>query len=114
MALELTSALLVTGLVLVAAGVPLMHRRVPPNRWYGIRFPSTLADERTWYAVNARSGRDLLILGVAITLLSLGAPLVLPRWQPELRALPVAFALIIGLAVITVRAVRHARQMGRG
>ena len=111
MAWQVTSALVVSGLVLVGAGVPLMRRRVPPNPWYGVRFPSTLADERVWYAVNERSGRDLLVLGTTIVFLALGAPLVLRSWQPELRALLVAFVLIVGLAAITARAVRHAKRL---
>jgi uncharacterized membrane protein len=109
----MTSALIGSGLVLIGAGLPLMRRRVPPNPWYGIRIPSTLADERTWYAVNERSGRDLLILGITVVVVALGAPLVLPRWQPEWRALLVAFVLIIGLATITRRAFRHAKHVRR-
>lgn len=113
MAWQLTSALVVSGLVLVGVGIPLMRRRVPPNPWYGVRFPSTLADERTWYAVNERSGRDLLILGTTVVLVAVGAPLVLPRWRPEWRALLVAFLLIAGLAAITGRAIRHAKHLRR-
>ncbi len=113
MAWQLTSALVVSGLALVGLGLPLMRRRVPPNRWYGIRFPSTLADERMWYAVNERSGRDLLILGTTIVFLALGAPFVFPRWRPEWRALLVAFVLIAGLAASTGRAIRHAKHLRR-
>jgi uncharacterized membrane protein len=90
-----------------------MRRRVPPNRWYGIRLPSTVGDERVWYAVNGRSGRDLFILGATVTVLGLGAPLMLPRWNPAFRALLVAFVLIVGLAAITGRAVRHAKHLRR-
>lgn len=113
MAWQVTSALVVSGLVLVGAGIPLMRRRVPPNPWYGIRFPSTLADERMWYAVNERSGRDLLILGTTVVFFALALPLALPRWRPEWRALVVAFVLIAGLAAITVRAIRYAQQLRR-
>ena len=111
MAWQLTSALVASGVVLVGAGLPLMRRRVPPNRWYGVRLSSTLADERMWYAVNERSGRDLLILGTTVVFLALGAPFVLPRWWPELRALLVAFVLIVGLAAVTGRAIRHIKQL---
>jgi uncharacterized membrane protein len=108
-----TLALVVSGLGLIAAGLPLMRRRVPPNRWYGVRFPSTLADERTWYAVNEQSGRDLLIVGSMVVLLTLAAPFVLPRWRPEWRALLVALVLIAGLAAMTGRAIRHAGRLRR-
>jgi uncharacterized membrane protein len=110
---DLETALTISGLVLAAAGVPLMLRRVAPNRWYGIRLRSTLADEGTWYEVNERSGRDLLLVGVAVVVLSLLAPIVLPRWRPEWRVLLVAFVLIVGLASTTTRAVGHARRLRR-
>ena len=105
-----TSALAASGVVLAGAGLPLMLRKIPPNRWYGVRLPSTLADERLWYAVNERSGRDLLVLGITIAILALGTPFVLPHWWPELRALLVAFVLIAGLVMVTGRAIRHARR----
>ena len=108
---QLTSALVASGVVLVGAGLPLMHRKIPPNRWYGIRLRSTLADERVWYAVNERSGRDLLVLGVTVVVLGLGAPFVFPHWLPELRALLVTFVLIIGLAAVTGRAIRHIKHL---
>lgn len=97
--------------MLIGAGLPLMRRRVPPNRWYGVRLPSTLGDERTWYSVNERSGRDLVVVGTAVVFLALSAPVVLPRWAPEFRTLLVAFVLIVGLAAVTGRAIRHAKRL---
>jgi hypothetical protein len=95
----------------MGAGFPLMRRKVPPNRWYGIRLRSTLADERLWYAVNARSGRDLLVVGTTVVFLALGTPLVFPHWWPEGRALVVAIVLIVGLAAVTVRGSRYAKSL---
>lgn len=54
------------GLLLIALAVPLIRRTVPPNRWYGLRVAATFADEWVWYEANARSGRDLLVLGAAL------------------------------------------------
>lgn len=34
------------GLLLAALGWPMATRRVPPNRWYGLRVPATFADEQ--------------------------------------------------------------------
>jgi uncharacterized membrane protein len=113
MASPASSALALSGLLLVAAGFPLMRRRVPPNRWYGIRLPATLADERIWYSVNERSGRDVLTLGATITVFALGAPRLLPRWSPEFHVLLVAFVLIVGLAAVTGRAIRHVKHLRR-
>ena len=53
-----------TGLLLVALAVPLVRRRVKPNVLYGLRVPATFSDEWVWYEANAKSGRDLLIVGI--------------------------------------------------
>jgi hypothetical protein len=44
--------------------IPFWLRRVKPNLFYGVRFESTLADERVWYEINARGGRHFVLLGV--------------------------------------------------
>lgn len=88
-------------------GVPLAQGRVPPNRWYGVRLRSTLADEATWYAVNERAGRELAVLGVVIVGLAVAVPMALPQWPAEFQQLALAGALVAGLMVITIRAVRH-------
>jgi uncharacterized membrane protein len=51
------------GLLTAAHAVPMALRKVPPNRLYGLRVRATLADEVVWYAANARSGRDLILVG---------------------------------------------------
>ncbi len=35
------------GLLLIGLGWPMAARRVPPNRWYGLRVPATFADEKS-------------------------------------------------------------------
>lgn len=67
----LNVAFLGSGFLLVALAIPLIRRKIPPNRLYGFRTPSTLNDERIWYEVNARTGVDLLVTGVGLLLLSL-------------------------------------------
>ena len=72
----LTIATTGTGLVFVAIAIPLIRRRIPPNGLYGLRVPSTFADEWVWYEANALCGRDLLYLGVLLIVLGVGLPLL--------------------------------------
>lgn len=60
-----------SGVLLIALAVPLIRRKVRPNRLYGFRTPSTMGDERIWYEVNAATGVDLLTTGIGLLLLSL-------------------------------------------
>lgn len=66
----------VVGVLFIALALPLMYRRVKPNWLYGVRVRATFADERVWYEANARSGRDMLLLGVLICLLAVALPFV--------------------------------------
>ena len=63
----ITALNILTALLLIAASVPLIQRRVRPNSVYGFRTPKTLGDEQVWYEANAFSGRMLLRAG-AVTL----------------------------------------------
>jgi uncharacterized membrane protein len=65
------------GLLFIGISAPLALRRVPPNGWYGLRVPSTFADEWVWYEANAMSGRDLIVVGVMLVLAGLGLPCLL-------------------------------------
>jgi hypothetical protein len=56
------------GLLPVGASVPLMRRWVKPNRWYGVRTPKTMSNERMWYDANAYAGE--LLLGESIVLIA--------------------------------------------
>ena len=47
-----------TGLLLAGLSIPLIRRRVKPNRFYGFRTPQTLSDERIWYDANAYAGHQ--------------------------------------------------------
>lgn len=51
------------GGLLIAVGAPLMGRKVMRNRWYGLRFRSTLEADAVWYPVNELGGRHLVVLG---------------------------------------------------
>jgi SdpI/YhfL family protein len=51
------------GVVFVLLGVPLAQRRIGRNTWYGYRLRTTLRDDDVWYPVNERGGRHLVVLG---------------------------------------------------
>jgi SdpI/YhfL family protein len=51
--------------VLMLAALPLALGWVPPNRWYGFRFPGALFAPELWYRINALGGQ-MFILGLAV------------------------------------------------
>jgi hypothetical protein len=100
------------GLLLIALGWPMAARRVPPNRWYGLRVPATFADEKVWYEANAAAGRDMMILGAVLV----SVALVLVRLvdlSDSTYSGACAGLLGVGALILTVRGWRAANRMLR-
>lgn len=95
--------LVITGPLLVLLAIPLWLRRVPPNRFYGVRTRTTFSDEALWYEINARSGRDLALAGALFTVGRLVVDAIGSAWVPELRNLASAALLIAALAWVSLR-----------
>ena len=99
----------VVGVLLIALAVPLLCRRVKPNRLYGLRVHATFADDWVWYEANARSGRDLAILG-AIQLAIAASRGMLPISDTHFALINAAF-LGIGSMVFCVVGWRRANSL---
>lgn len=95
--------------VTIALSVPLIGRKVPMNRWYGVRIPAAFTSEAAWYNLNRYGGRLLLVWGLAIAATaSTGAFLAREHW--------IAYnwtALVIimgGLGCVVARVYWYARR----
>lgn len=69
------------GLLMMGIAVPLIRRQIGPNNAYGLRIPATFADRDVWFEANAKSGRDLFVLGTVQLVLGLGLAGVSLGWQ---------------------------------
>ncbi len=55
---------LVIGIIIVILAIPLLIKKVRPNRVYGLTFVLAQESNRTWYAANQFLGACLLIAGL--------------------------------------------------
>jgi hypothetical protein len=55
------------GLLTAAFAIPLVLRKVPRNRYYGIRLPKAFESDRYWYEINAYGGKIFLVYGLLLT-----------------------------------------------
>jgi uncharacterized membrane protein len=85
------------GVLFIGISVPLIQKRVPPNRYYGFRTSKTLSDPDVWYTANHVSGIDLFIAGALITVSSLTMMLLAQRWQPEQVAMTLLVVMVFSL-----------------
>ena len=68
-----SSMLFVIGAAVIAlVSIPMILKIVPPNRIYGFRTPSTLANRELWYRANTFAGWALLIAALASIALIVG------------------------------------------
>jgi SdpI/YfhL protein family len=87
------------GLLLTVFSVPLVLRRIPMNRAYGIRIPEAFSSDARWYDINAYGGR--LFLGYGLLLSFFGflarhdAPPPASLWSPVFFVLPLLLALLL-------------------
>ena len=58
-------------LLIIAVSVPLVMRKIPMNRFYGIRFKKSFESDENWYKINAYGGKQLIAW--SIVLLIIGA-----------------------------------------
>jgi hypothetical protein len=78
--------------MMIAFSIPLILRKVPMNRAYGIRTRKAFASESNWYAVNAYGGK--LFLGLGLFLVAFGcfggglAPEPTSLWAPVFMIVP--------------------------
>jgi uncharacterized membrane protein len=94
------------GPVLVLFSIPLMFRWIPPNRFFGLRIPSTLRDASVWYDANALSARHLFGLGLFLVSLEFVLPL-------SARNATLCLVASIGFAAIIIADWRTANRWER-
>jgi parallel beta-helix repeat protein len=98
-----------TGLLLVVLSIPMVLRRVPPNRWYGFRVQATLEDEDIWYSANAYAGKGIFWVGVGNVVVAV-ALFLFPVSNINVYASAVGGFVTVGLAVTMFLSFRHLRR----
>ena len=87
------------GLLLAAFSLPLVLRRVPMNRAYGIRIPEAFTSDARWYDINAYGGRLFLVYGVLLSAFGFLARDIAPHaaslWSPVFIVGPLLVALAL-------------------
>ena len=59
---------LTAAFALIMIGLPLAKRKIPMNRWVGVRIPKTSTSTALWYDINAYAGRQFILCSTPIAL----------------------------------------------
>lgn len=95
-----------SALVILAFGIPMAMRKVPPNAIYGVRLPVTMRNRAAWDAANVQFGWWMIISG----LLSLAAffPGWLLGWTVDAIAILYCTVMLLPLMVGVVTSIMAA------
>lgn len=69
---------IIIAIVLSALSVPLIYRKIPMNKWYGVRFPQSFRSEKNWYDINAYGGKILIVWMIPVLLFGIMGLIIKP------------------------------------
>lgn len=96
-------------LLLGALSIPLIRRRVPMNKFYGVRFPQSFQSDEAWYRINAFGGKCLVVASLAILFVGIYGLISAPVYYAALGSAVMLGS--IGLAALV--SYLQARKVGR-
>lgn len=85
---------LLSGILVFLLSLPLIFRKVPMNRSYGIRIPSAFESEQRWYDINAYGGRRLAAWSWLITVTGVAGFFVSPEQRDNYILVSVAVTFV--------------------
>jgi hypothetical protein len=107
---ELLVMFLISGVILVALSIPMIMGKVAPNDIYGFRVPDTMNNPRIWYAVNAYSGKWLLITGLIFIATCIFTYLI-PGISVDSYSLICMAGFFIPMTIGFIKSSRYAKQL---
>ena len=99
-----------TGAVMFAAFLPLLFDRIPPNRWYGVRFAKSFSSTANWYAINRQGARYFLPWAALMCIVG-GIELMLPTSPPLWLQLLLGHLVLLVLPLPLIQTWRFAQRL---
>ena len=88
------------GIASIAVSIPMILRRVPMNRWYGVRTRRAFASDEAWYEINAFGGKAFFLFGLFLAAVAWFGRDVLPDPRDPLAAAAMGLPAVALLAVL--------------
>lgn len=107
-------AFLATGLLVAVLAIPMIMRKIKPNRLYGYRTKTSLSHEDLWYPLNALAGKYMLVLGIVFIIA--GTILLFLMDQPTISWIIAGIGcglFIIIMAMTIIQGEKKGKQMAK-
>jgi len=91
-------AFLGCGILFILISLPLIYKKIRPNRWYGFRTKKAMSSHEIWYDINSYMAKGILIVGIAVSLANCAALFYIYNgsWTGEL-----SIVLLVGNMALT-------------
>jgi uncharacterized membrane protein len=99
------------GALVLAVGVALALKLVPPNPIVGVRTSKTWSSREVWYAANRSGGINMAIAGVVIVVAALVVPRLMPDYSEGVKVLVIGTIVIFAVVVMVARILWQVRRM---
>src|SRR5262249_13669806 len=103
--------MMLAGVLLLALGIPLVLKLVPPNPVYGVRTAKALSSREVWFAANRSAGITLAIAGIFIASVALAVPRLLPDYSEGARVLIIGTTILFAVLAMVARILWQVRRM---
>jgi hypothetical protein len=101
---------LIVGILMMIVSLPMIDNKIKPNRYYGFRVKKTLENPEIWYKVNEYSGKRMFVVGMVISLGSMGISLI-PKITPQQYGLITGMVNIFLLTLVVVLSVNYLNSL---
>ena len=88
------------GIASMLVSIPMMLRRVPMNRWYGVRTRKAFVSDENWYEINAFGGKAFFLFGLFLVAVAWFGRDVLPDPRDASAAAVMALPALALLGVL--------------
>jgi hypothetical protein len=102
---------IVAGVLIVLACLPLLHDKIGPNRWYGVRIPKSFESRENWFKLNRYGARQMILwsgisiaCGVVVLFLS-------PYDSRSIQAAVLSLLPPVALLIPIFRILRYAKKL---
>lgn len=91
--------------------LPLACRRVPMNRYYGVRTSLAYKSEKNWYDINAYGGKQLAVWSLVIVAVGVAGFFIPRRWLQRYDFWAV-LATVVAVLIALIRTLLWCRKYG--
>ncbi|MDC0088066.1 SdpI family protein [Akkermansiaceae bacterium] len=91
-------------LLIIGVSIPLIFRKIPMNRFYGVRFAKSFKSEKAWYEINEYGGKALIVCMIPNFLYGIYGLIQKPLSYTLISTIVIVISVILAALMIFIKA----------